>query len=526
MKKKLSLALISLVVLSASAKAEFALTEPADYTGEAFFSPATQQASFTEKKESENKHTIPPLKKLRMKIKDRQERQEQKNFELAPTAKDVYSGEIGTSKYASKEIKDEFVDMSPDGFEADEEQIVELEKSKKTKQSRKERAKQKKEAAKEEIVLDCETVDYDTDNYTVLAKGGVKVAFKKQGIVVNSDTLTFDRINNTIKAEGNVKITKGTHVVTGDYIFVDMNEENALIENPITQSATIEIKSRKGYVYADKIVQEDGTLSVNKSFPIDFHSATRGPKMRTMLVPKNQTLTDDMSQGIIKLEVKDIKITQKDDLEIISLTKPRLFKGDKKIFKTNSVKIYTNKNHDFAETDHWEIGSYRGLGLYAGPGYVFELPKGAILKAMPMVNYKSGFGIGAIGRFSSGTNQTMAAYGTATSKFVAYGKQRLDDHLYLHYGTNSYMDEWFMGRRRPKYGVGLVYTDMYSSKDFLLKGKTSSFEHRMDAGYYHDLDYDTHFEKLRGNHIGTTRFRYMARARQDLFSYTNKKELK
>ena len=72
----------------------------------------------------------------------------------------------------------------------------------------------------------------------------------------------------------------------------------------------------------------------------------------------------------------------------------RLFKGDKTIFKTPSIKVYTNKNHDYAETNHWEIGGYRGLGIYAGPGVVFELPKGSVLKAMPILNYKSGFGVG------------------------------------------------------------------------------------------------------------------------------------
>lgn len=530
MKKKLTLALISLLVISTSARADFAFTEQADYTGEAFFSPATQQEKeknfIEEDKESESRHTIPPIKKLRLSIKDKMQRNAAKKYELAPTAKDVYAGEVGVSEYASKEIEDDFVDMNPDGFEADEEQISENEKSKKHKTKRKAKSKEKVEEAKEEIVLDCETVDYDTDNYTVLAKGDVKVEFVKQGIVVHADTLTFDRINNTIKAEGDVKITKGSQVITGDYIFVDMNEENALIENPITQSATIEIKSRKGYVYADKVVQEDGSISVSDSFPINFHSATRGPKMRTMMFPKNETLSEDMAKGIIKVQVKDIKITQKGDLEIISLTRPKVFKGDKTIFKTKSVKIYTNKKHDYAETNHWEIGSYRGLGLYAGPGYVFELPKGSVLKAMPILNYKSGIGVGALGRFSSGTNQTMAAYGTAASKVIVYGKQRLDDNLYLQYGVNSYMDEWFMGRRRPKYGVGLVYTDGYSSKNFLIKDRTSSFSHRLDAGYYQDLDYDTHFEKLSGNDIGTTRFRYMANARQNLFEYKNKEELK
>jgi hypothetical protein len=88
------------------------------------------------------------------------------------------------------------------------------------------------------------------------------------------------------------------------------------------------------------------------------------------------------------------------------------------------------------------------------------------------------------------------------------------------------MDEWFLGRRRPKYGADLVYKNAYSSDDFLLKGQVSRFSHRVEGGYYNDLDYDSNFEKLQGHDMGTTRFRYMAQADQDLFSYEDKEALK
>jgi hypothetical protein len=60
----------------------------------------------------------------------------------------------------------------------------------------------------------------------------------------------------------------------------------------------------------------------------------------------------------------------------------------------------------------------------------------------------------------------------------------------------------------------------------LLKGQVSRFTHRVDAGYYNDLDYDTNFEKLQGHDLGTTRFRYMAQADQNLFTYEDKEGLK
>ena len=243
------------------------------------------------------------------------------------------------------------------------------------------------------------------------------------------------------------------------------------------------------------------------------------------MIEKPKTLTEDLENGIINIKAKDIVITQKGEMEAITIKKMRVFKGDKIILKHPSLSLYTNKKHDYVETGSWEIGAYRGLGLYTGPGIIIPMPKGSVLKAIPMLNYKSGFGYGAVGRFSSGTNNTMAAYGTANEKAIVYGKQKLDDKLYLQYGMNSYMNEWFLGRRRPKYGVDLVYSDGYSTRNFLLNNQQATFAHRLEAGYYHDLDFDSHYEKLKGSQIGTTRFRYMAQGAQTLYSFVDKDEL-
>lgn len=527
MKKKILSIITLLFLINNSVKAEYMFDSADDYTGEAFFTSPTSERVVVGNSNDDDKNsrekTLPPLKLLRLKMQQKSIEKDQRKYELAPTAFEVYSGEVGTSDYASKEIKDDFDMASPDGFESDEVTLDET-----IKQKKKPFRKKDKKAANsntENVILDCQKVDYDTANYLVYATGDVRVEFVKQKTVVKADIITFDRMNNTIKAEGNVKILKSGRTITGDYIFVDLNEENALIENPLTRTANVEIKSQKGYIYGDKIVQENGSMIIDDSFPIDFRSGRRGPKMRTMLVPKNQTLTEDMNNGLITFNAKDIKFTQEGEHEIVSIKKPRLYKGDKLIFKTPSVKLYTNKNHDYVETDHWEIGSIRGLGVFVGPGFVTRLPKGSVFKLIPMFNYKSGAGVGAVGRFSSGTNKTTLAYGTSMGKILAYGQQELDDNLFLQYATNSYMQEWFMGRRRPKYGVSIVYDKSYGARDFLLKGQVSSFRHRFDAGYFHDLDFDNNFEKIKGNDIGTSRFKYMAEASQNFYEYKNQEKL-
>lgn len=527
MKRKIITSLIIFLSLTTTVKADFEFADGADFTGDSYFETSYGQTSF----EGRNKHrsseeTVPLFKKLRLEVQNTLKENAAKRKELAPTNPVVQdnSEENVTSKYVSQEVTDNFEEMAPDGFEADEQSIEES--GRKFLRNKKKNKSAVKNESTEDVILDCDNVDYDTQKYLIKANGNVSVYFVRQKTTVKSDILTFDRINNTIKAEGNVQIIKNERVITGDYIFVDMNEENALIENPVTTSNSIEIRSKKGYVYGDKITQEQGSFTITDSYPIDFRSGRRGPKIKNMLTPRKDTLTEDLENGVIRLRADSIKIKRKGDLEVLAIKKGKISKGKRTILYIPAIKLYTNRNHEYVETNFWEIGSYRGLGLYTGPGWVFELPKGSVLKAMPILNYNRGVGVGIMGRFSSGTNETTAAYGTAASKIFISGTQKLDDNLLINYSMNSYMDEWFLGRRRPKYGVALIYRKAYSSKGFLIPKQESSFMHRIEAGYFHDLDFDAHFERVkRGGTMGTTRFRYMAAYSQELFGYKNPEKM-
>lgn len=525
MKRKLVLTILASLVLSVSANAGDVFYDSSDFTGDSLFSSPLTPSPVKEENsgiDTGRQPTTPPLKLLRLTIQEKRTENQAKKNQLAPTApaESIYNSETNTSDYASKEIEENFDDnMMPDGFEADEEAVKDNKKAKHF--WNKEKTTVPNDSDTENIVIDCENMDYDTDKYCLYATGNVSVEFVKQQTVVKADKITYDRMNNTIKAEGNVRILKNGQTVEGDYIFVDMNEENALIENPITKTSTIEMHAKKGYVYGDKIVQENGYTEVGDSYPIYFRTAGNGPIMSQMLLPKNGKLSDDMEKGLVKIDTREIKITQKDDHETIAIKRLNIKKGKWTVLKFPAVKFYTNKNQDYVESNVWELGSYRDLGMFIGPGFVFELPKGSVLKAIPMLNYNHGIGVGALGRFSSGTNQTQVGYGTATSKFLVRGKQKLDDNLFLQYTVNDYIDEWWMGRRRPKYGVGLIYRKSYGQDGFLLKDRFSSYEHQFDIGYYHDIDKDKHFEALRGSNLGTTRFRYMSQIVQELYRYTN-----
>ena len=506
------------------------------YTGESFFSAP----SYIEKGENADnssydydssndeakngKKTVPPIKKLRTSIQQKKAERQAKKSQFAPTEPNasIYNSDKETSEFASKEGKEEFDEnMMPDGFDADEQAIEETKNAKHFWSKNKTQVSANNEST-ENIVLDCDNMDYDTENYCLYATGNVNVEFVKQETTVKADKITYDRMNNTIKAEGNVHIIKNGQVIDGDYIFVDMNEENALIENPVTKTATIEIKAKKGYVYGDKIVQEQGSIDIEDSYPLRIKPSGGAPRLLdTMIIPKDQTLQSDLEKRAVRVKAKELIITQKGDLETLAIKRANVKKDKYTILKIPAIKIYTNKNHDYAETNIWEMGSYRDLGAYIGPGFVFELPKGSVLKAIPMLNYDHRIGVGVLGRFNSGTNFTTAAYGTAKSKIILRGYQKLDDYLFLQYAMNDYVDDWWLGKRRPKYGLDLAYRRAYVSNNFLLKNHTSKYEHMFDVGYFQDIQHDKHFSALKGSGIGTMRMRYMAQATQNLYNYRN-----
>lgn len=507
--------------------AEFSFVDSSDFTGDAFFTPP----ALKEKTKNENgigrKHSDLPLTKLRKTIKRKQKAKEAKRMQLAPTEDtSIYQSENGTSDFASKEVEEKFDEnMMPDGFDADEEAVNENKKAKHF-FSKDKSQKQENQANTENIVLDCDNMDYDTETYTLIATGNCNVLFVNQQTRVFADKITYDRMNNTIKAEGNVKVVKNGQTISGDYIFVDLNEESALVEKPIAKNATIEIRAQKGYVYGDKVLQENGSITVDNSFPIEFSSSEYGPRLYRMIVPKNETISEDMENGRIRVKAKEIKIDERENLEVITIKKGSVYKNGKTVIKIPGIKLYTNKNFDFAETNFWELGSIHGLGMYIGPGFTKGFARGAALKVIPILNYDHGIGVGAIGRYSSATNRTQVGYGTASSLFVVRGKQKLDDNLTLQYAVNDYLDEWWLGRRRPKYGLDLVYEKGYSSDSFLINGHKSSFSHRADLGYFHDIKEDYHYKNLNGRQLGTLRMRYMAEATQNFFSYRNEEKQK
>ena len=126
MKKKIALSLISSFIVTGSAFADFSMVDPIDFTGEAYFAPAvpTVNSSDAMTKKTNSKETIPPLKNLRLRLEERAKYRDAINYELAPTAKDLYESETvdtnnEVSEYASSEEKEVFEEKFDDEVNLD-----------------------------------------------------------------------------------------------------------------------------------------------------------------------------------------------------------------------------------------------------------------------------------------------------------------------------------------------------------------------------------------------------------------------
>ena len=234
----------------------------------------------------------------------------------------------------------------------------------------------------------------------------------------------------------------------------------------------------------------------------------------------------EVGDTAIHIKAKDIIVNAKKEHDTFTMKQADVYYGDYKLFRIPSFTAHTNKGHDYFEANYPEFGSRSRIGMFAGPGFVFDVPNGAIVKAIPFLNYKDKIGVGGALKYRSATNYTDFMYGSSNDTFVLKGKQYLDDKLYMQYGANSYMDEWFFGRRMPKYSVELIYDDRTKIPSTIKEGYDLNFRHRASIGYMQNNDINRYGERLPASDMGTTRFKYMAEARQSLFNYGNREELK
>lgn len=435
-------------------------------------------------------------------------------------------------KAASDKVKERESLMSPKG---DGQMRGTLPPVKKLRLYLRDRKKPKEIAIEETVVqdqalLDCDTMEYFGDKTELHADGHVVMFFPKNNSTIKADRIVYNQVSNLIKAYDNVVLISDGKAILGDYMQIDMNEENAFMDNTATDLFQIRAKAKKGYMYGDKIIQEQGSMYISKKTMVKLRSDMFGPDLDTMyLATKDRSYMAKDSHGEkFKIRTDDLIINSKPEHDTITLKHAEIYFNEKKVGTIPSITIHTNKAQDYVEANYPEFGTTTNLGAYVGPGFVFDTPMGTNLKLIPLLNFDSGkFGFGGIAKFKSATNKTDFAYGTVRETFIVRGKQRLDDNLFLQYGSNAYMDDWFLGFRMPKYMGELIYEDYFLTPDFLGDKLDMQFKHRAAAAFVQDNEVGAgDVSKLNTDGgIGTARFKYMAEIGQTLYNFNTSRFL-
>lgn len=386
--------------------------------------------------------------------------------------------------------------------------------------------------SKNQAILDCDFMEYFAPETELHADGHVVMTFPKNNSTVKADKMIYNQSSNLIKAFGHVVLISEGKVLNGDYMQIDMNEENGFMDNPTTQLFQLKAQAKKGYMYGDKIIQEQGSMYITKKTMLDLKAEMFGPDLSTMFIPE-QDKSYYMKEGHgqkLKIKTNELLINSKKEHDTLTLKHAEVYFNGKKVGTIPSITMHTNKNQDYVEANFPEIGTVTNLGLYAGPGFVFDTPHGSTLKVVPLLNYQSNadnpdnnkLGFGAIAKFKSATNKTDFAYGTSNKMFIMRGIQRLDDDLYMQYGSNAYLDDWFMGFRMPRLMGELVYQKDHLYKDFLGKNFDMTYTHRIAGAYVQDGN-TTYGDQvpLGEDGIGTLRLKYMAEVAQTIYKFND-----
>jgi lipopolysaccharide export system protein LptA len=392
--------------------------------------------------------------------------------------------------------------------------------------------------SEDQAILNCDLMEYFAPRTELEANGNVVVNFPQNDSTIKADKMIYNQTTNFIKAFGHVVLINGGKQMTGDYMQIDLNEENALMDNPVSDIFQVHAIAKKGYLYGDKLIQEQGSMYVTKKTMVNVKAEMFGPDLDTMFVEdKDKSYFAKDSHGEkFKIKTDDLIINSKKEHDTLTLRHAEIYFNEKKIGTVPKITMHTNKSQDYLEADFPELGTMSNLGMYAGPGFVFDTPKGTTLKVVPMINFQSGgtndndnsaendkngkTGWGSIVKFKSATNKVDMAYGTANKIFIMRGLQKLDDDLYFQYASNAYMDDWFLGFRMPKIGGEVVYQHEFLNKDFFGKNKDMVYTHRATAGYLQGGNAQGPLFDGEGA-VGTMRFKYMAEVAQTLYRFNS-----
>ncbi len=364
------------------------------------------------------------------------------------------------------------------------------------------------------IDLTSDYLDYYPERSEIEATGNAKVKLPNQPTTIEANKIIFNHDLNTLKAYDNVKITDKTSVTTGDFLNLNLNEGDGWLKAPVTKNTGIILRAEEGNIYSDRIEEYNGVAKIIKDYDLSFGS----PSFANFVNPgrldfggdvQSKIRSSQKESGVYRIKAKVIYVDSKDEHNVLKMSNADVYAKNVKLGSIPNVKVVTNKEHQFFETNIPEFGSLAELGMYVGPGIVLNTPFSSTLKLTPIFTYGDNeAGIGGLARFRNSKNMTEVGYSSSTNNFILRGTQNIADGLKLVYSQNTYQDEWFLGYRKPHYSAALQLDKKYYIDDLNL-----TFEQRVQGGMF--VDKNKNFDDMEG------RLRWQTQTQKTLYSYYN-----
>ncbi len=368
------------------------------------------------------------------------------------------------------------------------------------------------------MTIDCEEMQYNEETNELEAKGKVILKTAPEKVKITADRAIYDSSTNIIKLFDNVSLYKDGGVINGDYMVIDLNSENVLMNEPKGTFDIFKINAREGYVYSNRIEAVNGDIDLAKR--LEMRLATEGFGSgydQSML--QESTVPFDLKRKRAepyRIETKEMIIKSGDNHDKIILNNAKIYYKKFKLAAVNNVEIYTDKEQNYIETNLPELGGLQDFGTYIGPGFVFEAPGNSTIKIAPSLVISDGtIGIGGIFKHRSKRNRLEAGWATSSNNLIIRGRYDFTKSLRADYSRHGYMDEWFYGANRPGYMLQLVHHKVWDVPDL-----GATYTQRITGGYVSDYLKDNQEE----NNYGTMRLRWQGELTKKVLEIGNREQ--
>lgn len=388
----------------------------------------------------------------------------------------------------------------------------------KKKQTETEAVESETEEQEADMRIYCTEMEYFEERNELEARDNVEI-ITSSGASAKADKAIYNKEDNTIKLISNVTLIKGGATVTGDYMIIDLNEENALMDEPVTKMGNLVINAQEGYAYTDKIENLSGNIELNRQVDMKLYST--GFTSYGRAINDLDLVSFDLKASRskpYKFRTKEIIIRPERDHDSMLMKNVDIYYNKRKILNVPSVEFFSDKEMTYTEANFpLEFGSLKGMGMYLGLGYTFKLPKTYTLRVTPLLAYGDNeLGAGGILQLKSDKLRIEGGWASSTNNFIVDGELKLADKLHFDFGRHVYKSEWFNGGTRAGYIGELSYDDRYLVKDL----GNSIFRHRITAGYVAD------YKRLHqeDNMKDGFRYRYMAELSKNIKTFGSKEQ--